>query len=324
LLLRQIEATLISKRTAKVLVASSVLFYYFITAVLLASTNFCNACSASTVWKYGVVAGLPTWLAFLYLYSIRRKKPSVPTSTLRGCTPLLFGLGLVLITSIWLAPLITFLAFAQIYEIVYVDPIRFPFSAAMTVLFSVTLGLMSYNLGSAWPSPVSEDEDSRATCWRMAELNFSLIAWLVVALQHLVTQNEPIAFSILVISTTTIPIFSQLQRFLRNLPRQVMRAAPYVGIGSLATALGALGFLIGFPLYHPFLVASLWFTIGVCISSAVGQRYSCRYDLGGRTTISTLRWLSPAFTLLVLFVALTWLYSHAFVSVVISEIIHVQ
>jgi len=317
---------LMSKIFPRMLVGTSVVLYYAIFGVLMGSTKFCNSCSASTLWKYGLIASLPTWLVFLYLYSIRRNNPLVSAARMRGCTSLLLGLVLILVSSMWLVPLLTFLAFRETYDIVYFDPIRFPFSLAITVLLSITLGLMSYNLRTAWSHGAIEEKRSQSTCWHMVGVNFSLIGWVVQILQHLGLTNEPVAFGILLISTTSIPIFSQVQGFLEKLLRThpgAMRKIQYVGLGTLATAVGILDFLTGYPLWHPFLVVALWSTMGACISSTIGQCYSYGYDTGGRTTRSMWAWLSLAVLLLVLLVVLTWFYSHAAVSAWLSEIIHV-
>jgi len=313
-----------SRRVA-IVVTGSILFYYAVFIWLFSSTNLCASCPASQLWKYAVTASSPTWLIFLYFCLHSRAPASKSGAPFRSCVSVLLALVAVVVVSMFLAPYFTFYAFAQTYDIVYLDQIRFPFSSGMIVLLSATLGLLSFNLGLPWRSKdfVANSHVSMVACWRPVEVNFSLIAWLVLLIQRFAISNQFMAFSILLISTTIIPIFSQFYPLFQKVPRRVMQALRLLGLSSLATILGFLDFLAGFPLSHPFLVVALFSSVAVCLSSPLGKVWSRYPDFTSCPQTGRWRYALMA-SLVVLGVLLTWFYSHAAISVWVSETIRLQ
>jgi len=209
-----------SNRRLAIVVAGSILFYYAVFIWLLSSTSLCEFCAASQLWKYAVLASSPTWLIFLYFISYSSILESKRPAPFRSYAAVLLALVALVIVSIFLAPYFTFYAFAQTYDMVYLGQMRFPFSAGMIVLLSATLGLQSFNLALAWRPRdwVPNRSYSAAACWRLAGVNFSLIGWLVLLIQRFALSNQFTAFSILLISTTIIPIFSQFYPSFQKLP----------------------------------------------------------------------------------------------------------
>jgi hypothetical protein len=313
-----------SNRRVAIVVAGSILFYYAVFIWLLSSTSLCEFCAASQLWKYAVVASSPTWLIFLCFFPYSNTLALKRATPFRSYAAILLALVAFVVVSIFLAPYFTFYAFAQAYEIVYLNQMPFPFSAGMIVLLSATLGLQSFNLGLAWRPKdlVADSSYSVAACWRSAGVNFSLIGWLVLLIQYFALSNQFMAFSILLMSTTIIPVFSQFYPSFQKLPSRFMQVLHLLGLGSLATIFGFLGFLTGFPLSHPFLVVALFSSVAVCLSSPLGRALSRYTEVTSWSQIGRWRY-ALAVLLVVLGVFLTWFYSHAAISVWISETIHI-
>jgi hypothetical protein len=222
----------------------------------------------------------------------------------------------MLVVSAWLAPQFTFIAFNQAYDIVYFDVARFPFSSGMTVFVATTLGLLSFNLGAALSRARSSVEvrTSALTCWSLVGVNFSLIGWLVLLMQRFGIANQSVAFGVLLVGTAVIPIFSQFQHLFKKLPRRIKSGLELLGLGSLATVLGILELLTGFPLWHSFLVVTLCSSVAVCLSSTLGKVFSDYVDFAFPVRRSRWLHLIPAL-LIAVGVLLTWFYSHTAISV---------
>jgi hypothetical protein len=315
-LMRKRPQIIFRRTVLKIVVAASILFFYGAIVFLLSLTNWCASCAASQLWKYSVIACLPSWLVFLLCATWKRDP-----LTSRPCISVLIGFGVVLIVTAWLAPLFTFLAFNQVYDIVYFNSISFSFASGMTILLAVTLGLMSSNLGIAFPRGQSRDDKSPA-CWKPVATNFSLIGWIVVLIQHLGIANQLAAFGVLLISTTSIPLFMQLQPMFERATPRVRKISQLVGLGSLATVLGGLDFATGFPLWHPFLVVALTSSIAICLSSPLGQTWSRYAGVDGILTKKRLQYVLAFIA--VVWVLISWEYSRAAIAVIIPEVVHVQ
>jgi len=297
-------------------IIGSALFYYAVFLWLLGSTGFCANCAASQIWTYTVLASSPTWLVSLYCFLSWKTLPSKSTIPFRGCASGLLALAAVLVMSAWLAPQFTLIAFSQAYDIVYFGIVRFPFSSGMTVLVATTLGLLSFNLGAVLSRARSSVRVrmSALTCWSLVRVNFSLIAWLVLLMQRFGIANQSIAFGVLLAATAVIPIFSQFQHLFKKLPSRITSGLELLGLGSLATVLGILEFLTGFPLWHPFLIVTFCSSVAVCLSSTLGKVFSDYIDFASPVRRSRWIYLVPVL-LIAVGVLLTWFYSHAAISV---------
>jgi len=159
----------------------------------------------------------------------------------------------------------------------------------------------------------------RPGSWVAVTMNFSLIAWAVVLMQRFGIANQFVAFTVLYVLTSIIPLFTQIHSLLREMPHRVRAVVQLIGFGSLATLLGALDFITNFPLWHPFLVISLVSSLAVCFSSPLGRSLSRCFDIA---IFPKTYWQYALAILASVLGLVTWQYSHAAFSVVVSLNIH--
>jgi len=84
----------------KIVVGTSILFFYGVLVFLLGSTNLCTSFGAPQIWKYSVIASVPTWLTFLLCRTWKRGH----ITPLRHDFTALLALASVLTTGSVLAP----------------------------------------------------------------------------------------------------------------------------------------------------------------------------------------------------------------------------
>jgi hypothetical protein len=319
-------AKIISSRILRrSLVASSLAWYYAFMLYPILTTHLCQNCGASLLWKCTILASLPSWLIFVCNWLASKNRPSAP---LYGLISLIFVLVGVIPFSVALAPQIIYAAFAQAYDIVYVEPLQFAFPSGMILALIVTSGVVAFNFGIAFRREV----EMTATPLRQVRFALGLAArniavYIAVALvskQMLGTANQFLAFVLLMTLNMIIPI---LHPVLACLPRKAVKALEIVGISTTLSIYGVVEFFEGFPLTTPFLVFALAASLLVCISSALGEVGAVSVDLrsmGHRLTRRRFFALAVLLILSVLFTLATWVYSHAHIAVTLHENITVS
>ncbi len=305
--LREAAKLFLSQRS---LVISSLLFFYGVYLWVFLSTGLCQTCAASQLWKYSVLASSPITLLFVLVLIKQRTLKSIRS---RGAVSMVISLATLLYFAASIAPEYTLVRFAQRYDIVYFDLVAFPFSSAMILFLTATLGLISFNLSAVWGGRESSARRQWSVmgCWKRVSRNWISFLWFVLLLYRAFpTANEYRIFGILMISTLAIPffgIYSSLERHHRAVRWLIGGAA---GASLLQIFLDVNDFLAIFAPPHPFAVVPLASFLAVGLASALGE-------IGTSPSVSTPskrrgKWSLALSTVgVVVAVYITWAYSHA-------------
>jgi hypothetical protein len=269
----------IKRRVLQLLAVASVLTFWGVFIFLFATTNLCSSCASSQVWRYSVLACIPTYLlALLPLFGQRATRGSFPVFGI--LTLVLVGAG-SLTVGLWFGLTYIFESWAQTYNIVYFSWIAFPFTSGMIPLISVTLGLVSFNVTVAFREPLKSPKHwSFRGCWTRVIRNFLLFLGLVLLihsysaqlLSYLPTLTEDmVVFTILMTALMLVPLFSLYSEVERR--HRLVKIILGGGVAlSVIELIPHLGELIGLMIPgHPFTVIPVFSLFLVCIACAAGE-----------------------------------------------------
>jgi len=294
--------------------AISILFFLGAFAWLILSTNYCSSCGASGLWRYSVLACVPTCLlALLPVVGRKWVLDRVPVSGILSLAAIeVVALCLVL----GVAPPFIFERFAESYDIVYFQSIPFPFASGMIVLLSVTLGLVSFNVAVAVPEPLKyvENWSLKGCCSRVVR-NFLMFLGLVVLIHGYVASSNSLAvFSTMMMSMMLVPLFSLYSWTAKR--HRLVRIL--VGGGTVLSVIEIIPHLTDFiglmiP-SHPFIVIPVLSLFLVCISCTIGEVGVfiphpvdlSRAGIVGYAAVSAV---------VLLFLYMTWTFTHAAIGV---------
>jgi len=304
----------LSRKNLQGFAAISILFFLGAFAWLILSTNYCSSCGASGLWRYSVLASVPTCLLALLPVVGRKWIPDrVPVSGILSLAAIEVVASCLVLG---VAPPFIFENFAQSYDIVYFQSISFPFASGMIILLSVTLGLVSFNVAVAVPEPLKSTENwSLKGCCSRVVRNFLMFLGLMMLIHgYVASSNGLAAFSIMIMSMMMVPLFSlyswtaKRHRFVRIL----------VGGGTALSVIEIIPHLTDFiglmiP-SHPFTVIPVFSLFLVCISCTIGEVGVfiphpvglSRGGLGRYATVSAV---------VLLFLYVTWTFTHAAIGV---------
>lgn len=270
---------IITRRALQLSAIAAVLFFLAVLIFLFYARNMCSFCASSELWRYSVVASIPTCLlAILPLVGERTTHSNFP---LFGILTLVLAGADSMILGVWLGPLYIFERWAVTYNIVYSSWIAFPFVSGMIPLISVTIGLVSFNLTVAFREPLKSPKHwTFQGCWIRVIRNFLSFLGLVLLMQSYLAQSLsylPVAakdmaiFTILMTSLMLVPFFSLYSEIERR--HWLVRAILGGGIAiSLIELIPHLGELIGMlKPEHPFTLIPVLSLFLVCIGCAAGE-----------------------------------------------------
>ena len=306
---------------------TSVVLFLGTFLILFITTNLCASCGSSQLWRYSVLACVPTCL--LALLPLLTEKKSTCYKLPESGTLSLILVGVACLTlSLWFGPTYIFESWAQTYSIVYFSWVAFPFTSGMIPLISVTLGLVSFNVTVAFREPLKSPKHwSFLGCWTRAIRNFLVFLGVVMLIHDYLTgyvasmlpasvPKEMLVFTLLMMSLMLVPLFSLYSEAAKH-----HRLANIILGGGVAFSvielIPHLSDLFGWMIPgHPFVVIPVFSLFLVCIACAIGE---------GGVFVSHPLYVSRqgimkyvvALAISITLVYITWTSSHAAITVLI-------
>ena len=209
-----------------------------------------------------------------------------------------------------LAPLTVAILWQQAYKIVYFGSISFDFFGPMILVITAIDGVVSLTVGLLFRRAGSVDLSTVLGkgnhWWGPAFRRFSFLASIVLLPTNFGDPNIHVKFSTLFMTALIVPAIYPL---VERRPRFQGFLSSYLGLGAL-TLLTIWNLMTRYPLVHPFLVIGfLSFLVG-CLSSAVGDLGSYCLEIKHLERRNALLRLCVITTFVLLFVGVTWFYSH--------------
>jgi len=296
-------------RLARFSLVVGIWFCYVVVLSLILYTNYCASCAGSQLWKYTILGSSLVWIAFFYV-AFARMPRTVSHEFYSVFDRNLLALVMLAPVTAVLAPFLVTILWGEAYRIVYFGSISFDFFGPMVLVVTATAGMISLTIGLLVPRVDSVNLSivlgKGNHWWGPALRRFSFLAWSVLLPTNFGDLDMHIKFSMLFMTTLIVPAIYPLVEKRPELQGFLSR---YLGLGPLCIVT-ILNLIIRYPLVHPFMVIGfLSFLVG-CLSSAVGDLGSYCLEIKHLGNREALLRLCAIAAFVLLFVAVTWFYSH--------------